>query len=63
MIDNLPTLAPDAVRSARTLARCRQQLQHRERRATIIERALVTCVGTLYLLAAAADSLRVYMSK
>lgn len=63
MIDNLPMLAPDAGRSARTLSRCRQRLQHRERRISGIERALVTCVCTLYLLAVAADSLRVYLSK
>ena len=58
----LTVLTPDRSRAERTLAKCRARLQRRTERTTYIERAVVTGISALYLLAVVADSLRVYLA-
>ena len=63
MIENLPILTPDPVRSARTVNRCHEVLARRRReleslerpaqKASTMERLLVTSVCVVYLVSAA----------
>jgi len=54
MIEDLSVLAPDAVRSARTLERCRRRLTPRPARQNL-ERAAFAGFCVLYLAAVALD--------
>ncbi len=72
MIEQLPSLSPDAARTAHTVARCHARMtQHRRRleavampppRGAILERLLVGGVSVIYLAAVAGIVLQVLMS-
>ena len=52
MIEQLPHLAPDSIRSERTRARCHRKIARRNRpwapRSFVIERAILLGLGTVY---------------
>jgi hypothetical protein len=61
MIDQLPTLEPDAARAARVVAKCHVRLRPRPRRRIAIEPVLLTAFSIVYLSAVALSALEVWM--
>jgi hypothetical protein len=64
MIEQLPSLAPDAARHARTLARCHDQLRRRRADAqaaagSAVERHALLGFGVIYLSSLAVNVLQV----
>jgi hypothetical protein len=62
MIENLPLLTPDPARTTRTLSRCRERIARRHAKPYLVERALVTGIGLIYLMAMAGDLAGLYRS-
>jgi hypothetical protein len=67
MIEQLPTLAPDSSRHARTLARCHDRLRRRRadaRAATryAVEQNALLGFGVIYLSSLAFNVIRVFIS-
>lgn len=65
MIEHLPQLSPDAARSERTRARCRQalirQARPRAHRRFVVERALFLGASAIYLSSLALGVVRVLL--
>lgn len=65
MIEPLPSLVPDPIRSAHTRARCHKklarQVRPREQRSFVIERAVCLGFGAVYLSSLALDVMRLLL--
>jgi len=67
MIEQLPSLTPDAARTARTLARCHHQLRRRRDEAQVgardvVERNALLGFGVIYISSLAFDLVRMLTS-